>query len=125
MATTKTGNEGEDIAAQYLEKIGMTVMDRNYRFGHEELDLVCFEPNEKNDGGEIVFVEVKTRRGRNYGEPEEAVTKAKQRHIVFAAKAYLYERRIEGANCRFDVITVRLGDKDPEITHIRDAFWAN
>ena len=125
MATTKTGNEGEDIAAQYLEKIGMTVMDRNYRFGHEELDLVCFEPNEKNDGGEIVFVEVKTRRGRNYGEPEEAVTKTKQRHIVFAAKAYLYERRIEGANCRFDVITVRLGDKDPEITHIRDAFWAN
>ena len=125
MATTKTGNEGEDIAAQYLEKIGMTVMDRNYRFGHEELDLVCFEPYEKNDGGEIVFVEVKTRRGRNYGEPEEAVTKAKQRHIVFAAKAYLYERRIEGANCRLDVITVRLGDKDPEITHIRDAFWAN
>ncbi len=121
-----TGRDGEDIAAEYLEARGFRVMDRNYRFEHAEVDLVCFEPSETYEhGGELVFVEVKTRRGTGFGSPEEAVSEQKQRHIAHAAEAWLHERRLDGSPCRFDVVAVILGRDDRhQIEQIRDAFWA-
>ena len=102
----------------------MTVLERQYRFERAEVDLVCFEPAATYEhGGELVFVEVKARTGLGYGRPEEAVTEAKQRQIVRAAQAYLYERRLEGSPCRFDVVSVVLrGGAEPEVEHFRDAF---
>lgn len=124
-STTETGRTGEDIAARYLEERGFRVMDRNYRFERSEVDLVCFLPADRyEDGGELVFVEVKTRRGTGFGLPEEAVGPEKRRHLVKAARAWLYERRMEGTPGRFDVISVLLKpDADPDINHIENAFW--
>jgi len=121
----QTGRDGEDLAARYLEERGFTVMDRNYRFERSEVDLVCFLPAARySDGGELVFVEVKTRRGTGFGRPEEAVGPEKQRHLIRAARAWLHERRMEGTPCRFDVIAIQLdGDAAPAIDHIENAFW--
>jgi len=118
------GKQGEDLATAYLEAEGFRIMERNYRFERAEVDIVCFEPAEQ--GGEIVFVEVKTRSGTGFGRPEEAVTEEKQAHIAHASRAFLYEFRLEGAPCRFDVVSVVLrGTAEPEITHFRDAFVAS
>ena len=125
MSTKKTGDKGEAIAAAYLEQKGYMILERNYRYEHAEVDLVCFKPAAKyKAGGELVFAEVKTRTGLGYGRPEEAVTETKQRHLMHAAEAYLYERKLEGASCRFDVISILLlQGQQPQIEHFENAFW--
>lgn len=123
MSNTSIGNKGEAVAAAYLEEQGYKILDQNYRFEHAEIDLVCFEPSPMNDGGELVFVEVKSRSGEEFGRPEDAITDKKQRHLIHAAEAYLYERQLDGAPCRFDVVSVNFGPAKPEIAHIKDAFW--
>ena len=122
MNTTNTGRMGEELAAAHLEDQGYRVFERNYRFERAEVDLVCFEPQE--GGGEVVFVEVKTRRGLGFGQPEDAVDDAKQQHVAKAAEAFLYEYRLEGVPCRFDVISIVLEEGEPDIRHFKNAFWA-
>jgi putative endonuclease len=116
--TTETGNEGEEIAVRYLEEKKWTVIDRNYRFMKAEADIVAY------DGKQIIVVEVKTRRGRGFGEPEEAVTEQKKKQLYKATQAWLYERKMEGAPVRFDVIAIILmKNADPVIRHHEGAFW--
>ncbi|MEM1041453.1 MAG: YraN family protein [Bacteroidota bacterium] len=118
-----TGDLGEDLAADFLEAKGYRVIERNYRFNREEVDLVCFQPYEDyTQGGELVFVEVKARRGLGYGRPEESVTRDKQKAIMRVAEAYLHETKLEGALVRFDVIAVLFGPGGPEIEHFENAF---
>jgi putative endonuclease len=117
-----TGALGEAIAGRYLEQKGYTVLDRNYRFAHEEVDLICFLPYPDNDGGEIVFVEVKARRGAGFGRPEESVDRAKQQAIMRVAEAYLFERRMGVAMVRFDVVAVDLATDPPRVEHFENAF---
>lgn len=124
MTTKDIGDRGERIAADYLEGKGYRIIERQYRFERAEVDLVCFEPAaDYSEGGDLVFVEVKTRTGLGFGRPEEAVTEEKKRHLIKAAEAYLHENRMDGMPCRFDVVAVVLGEGAPEITHFRDAFW--
>lgn len=125
MSTKALGDRGEEIAAAYLEKQGYTILDRNYRYERAEVDLVCFKPAARYAaGGELVFAEVKTRSGLDFGYPDEAVTEAKKRNLIRAAKAYLYERKLEGAPCRFDVISiVQKPGAEPEVEHFEHAFW--
>jgi len=125
MSTQQTGDRGEHIAAAYLERKGYTILARNYRFERAEVDLICFKPALQADrGGALVFAEVKTRTGVGFGRPEEAVTEEKQRNVIRAAQAYLYEHKLDGASCRFDVISILLHrDRPPEIEHFEDAFW--
>lgn len=126
MNTKRIGDRGEDAAAAYLEATGYRILDRNYRYERAEVDLVCYDPGAEDERGEIVFVEVKTRTGMGFGAPEEAVTDEKQAHVVHAAKAYLYERQLEGAPVRFDVVSILLNqDNAPDIEHFRNAFWAS
>ncbi len=122
--TTKaTGDRGETVAAEFLEGKGYRILERNYRFNREEVDLVCFQPyDDYTQGGELVFVEVKARRGLGYGRPEAAVTPEKQQAIMRVAEAYLHETRLEGALARFDVVAVLLGGREPEIEHFENAF---
>ncbi len=127
MSTKTFGDRGEEIAAKYLERNGYRILDRNYRFERSELDLIASSPDEKGGAGsELVFVEVKIRSGLGFGRPEEAVSEAKRRHLVRAAQAYLHERRLEKARCRFDVISIllRAANEEPQIEHFERAFWA-
>jgi len=119
--TNDIGDRGEELAATFLDEAGYRVMERNYRFERNEVDLVCFDPDR---GGEIVFVEVKTRTGSGYGPPEASVTEKKRESLIKVSRAYLHERRLEGAPARFDVIAILLGDGEPQIEHYENAFWA-
>ena len=122
MTTAETGRRGEDLAVATLEAKGYRVLDRNYRWGREEVDVVAFQPTPADDGGVIVFVEVKTRRGTGFGRPEAAVDAAKQQAILRVAEAYLHERRLMPAPTRFDVVAVLLGAGGPQIEHFENAF---
>ena len=122
MATTNDiGNQGEDLAASFLKEAGYRVLERNYRFERNEVDLVCLDPEK---GGEVVFVEVKTRTGHGFGPPEASVTDEKQASLIEVSRAYLHERRLDGAPARFDVVAILLTDGDPQIEHYENAFWA-
>ncbi|PSQ95175.1 MAG: YraN family protein [Bacteroidetes bacterium SW_9_63_38] len=118
--TNDIGDRGEAVAASFLKEAGYRVLERNYRFKHKEIDLVCYDPRKE---GEIVFVEVKTRSGTGFGPPEAAVTDSKKAALMEGARAYLHEQKREDAPARFDVIGVLLTDDGPEITHYENAFY--
>ena len=122
MTASELGQKGEALAADYLEAKGYRLLDRNYRFEREEVDLVMFEPTPANDGGEIVFVEVKARRGTGFGRPEDAVTEAKQKAIRRVAEAWLHERKLFPSPVRFDVVAILFGGEEPEAEHFENAF---
>ncbi len=117
--TNDIGDRGENLAADYLEDAGYRVLERNYRFERNEVDLVCLDPRED---GEIVFVEVKTRSGTEFGPPEASVTEDKRSALIEVSRAYLHERQLEGAPARFDVVGVLLTDGVPDIAHHENAF---
>lgn len=122
-ARKRVGQGGEDLAARYLQDKGYRILERNYRFQRAEVDLVCFQPAKNyEDGGELVFVEVKTRSSHTYGVPETAVDISKQKNLRRAALAYLYEHRMEGAYCRFDVLAITRTSSQVDIHHIENAF---
>lgn len=107
------GRDGEDAAVEYLLRSGYAVVDRNWRSGHKEIDIVA----EKD--GVLLVVEVKTRGSSDYGSPEDAVSAEKMRRTQRAADAYVRYHRLD-MPVRFDIISV-LG-KDRKIHHIEDAF---
>ena len=121
----ETGREGEDLATAFLEERGFRILERNFRFMREEVDIIAFEPTPRDDGGVIVFVEVKARRGDGYGAPEAAVDLKKQKAIKRVAEAYLHERRLIPSPVRFDVIAIRLDASPPAIEHFTHAFGHN
>ena len=110
------GAKGEDAASTFLMKKGMQILERNYRWGRGEIDIVARE------GTTLVFVEVKTATTDEYGPPEGWVDSRKQRQIAKIAAAYLQEHRLADIDCRFDVIAVD-ETKKQRIHHIRNAFW--
>jgi putative endonuclease len=110
------GKFGEDVAASFLEKQGFKIIARNYRFERGEIDLIAEE------GDELVFIEVKARRSRMYGTPEEAVTEEKQEQVHNVAEGYLYEHEIDNRPCRFDVVAIDFMNNKADIRHIRNAF---
>ena len=106
------GRFGEDHAACWLRESGCTVLERGWRFGHGEIDLIIL------DGEDLAFVEVKTRSNLACGLPREYVTAAKQERIRKTAAFYLMEK---GLDCpvRFDVAEVYTdGAHSPAATHI-------
>ena len=115
MGNTAFGRMGEDRACLYLEEKGMTLVTRNFRCKHGEIDLIM------KDGS--VFVEVKTRRSRLYGEPIEAVTVYKQRHIRYTAEVFLLARHLRDIRIRFDVVEVMMAPgRAVRLRHTRNAF---
>ena len=107
------GKTGEDKAAAFLKKKGCAIIARNYRAKTGEIDIIA------EQGGVLVFVEVKTRDTSTYGEGFESVTGIKQAKIIRTAEFYITQNNVEKL-CRFDVISID-GDK---ITHIENAFGA-
>lgn len=109
------GVRGEDLAVEYLRSGGYVILDRNWRSGHREIDIVATQ------GDVIVFVEVKARTNAFYGRPEDAVTRRKMHLLVLAADAYLRCNKLD-KEVRFDVITVTGTIDKPYIKHYERAF---
>lgn len=112
------GQWGESVAAYHLEALGWQIVARNWRCARGEIDLVA-------QAGEIlVFVEVKTRRGRALGTPEEGVTPAKGRKLLELAQIYLYKHELADVDWRIDVVAVELdsGGKLLRCDHIPNAI---
>jgi putative endonuclease len=111
------GRYGEQRAAQYLERHGYTIISRNYYTRYGELDIVCQKQ------GEIIFVEVKTRKTKLFGSPEESITYKKMQNIKKAALKYLHDYPAAFRGLRFDVITIFIDYQGREnINHIENAF---
>jgi putative endonuclease len=112
-AMNRAGARAEDLCAQLLRRAGLRILARNWRCRHGEIDLVA------EDGGTLVFAEVRLRRSERYGGAAESVTGAKRRRLLAAARLYLAGRK--EVNCRFDVLLLD-GAQEPAIQWIRDAF---
>jgi putative endonuclease len=106
------GKKGEDAACVWLISKGHTVLERNWRGGRCEIDIISA------DGAGLHFVEVKTRKAPTTADPLVNVTAAKQKHLVQAALQYLHSggRRFADAEVYFDIVTVIL---DKDTTHIQ------
>jgi putative endonuclease len=101
-ARKRLGDAGERLAAAWLEAHGYHVLARNWRCPYGELDLIA------ERDGELVFVEVKTRRGERMGAPEEAITPTKRRRLIASTLSYLAEQGAEDHPYRIDVLAVAL-----------------
>ena len=108
------GRWGEDQAALHVAQLGWTILDRNWRCPVGELDLVGRQPD-----GTIVFIEVKTRSGRGYGDPLEAVTVAKVRKLHELALWWLRERNVSARRVRIDAIGLVRDRDGVDLTHVR------
>ena len=109
------GAYGEQAATRYLEDNGYLIVERNYRAGKHEIDIIAFKDNE------LVVVEVKTRSGNDIVEPEEAVNHKKRQSLIYAANAYVQQKN-RHESVRFDIITVIKKEGTTEIKHIKEAF---
>ena len=117
MDNTAKGSAGEKIAAKYLQSKGYSISEMNWRFDRAEIDIIC------RIDELLVFVEVKSRSGTDFGFPEQAVSKTKQRHLARAAEQYLYEQKYDG-EIRYDIVSVLFQkSKKAEILHLEDAFF--
>lgn len=110
------GVAGEDLAARYLADKGFAILCRNWRYGKLELDIVC------EDRDCIVFVEVKTRGGHNFGGAAGAINSKKMRNLAIAAQAWLKASGRWENSCRFDVICLTCAGGDFALEHYADAF---
>ncbi len=110
------GELGEMLARQHLTNLGYEILEKNWHYGHLELDIIA------RDNNELVIVEVKSRSGLRYEHPSEAVTTGKMKRIVEAADAYNRENNIE-METRFDVVTIIFFEKGHELEHFKDAFY--
>ncbi|GGD68517.1 YraN family protein [Paenibacillus nasutitermitis] len=116
----KTGRQGETAAAEYLLKCGYTILHRNWRCRFGELDIIALQ------GGELVFVEVRTRKsGGRFGTAAESVDARKQRQVRTIAAFYLQTFRLHGKPVRFDVVAITVDWRSAavvELKHIEAAF---
>jgi putative endonuclease len=110
------GRRGEELARKFLEKAGFRILDTNWRHEKDELDIVAM------DGETLVIVEVKTRSTDYFGDPSEAVGKAKEKFLIRAAEAYLETNNLD-TEIRYDIISVILTNGGHKIRHIKDAFY--
>ncbi|MBX7043902.1 MAG: YraN family protein [Ignavibacteria bacterium] len=115
----RLGRAGESAACDLLESKGFRIVKRNYRFERAEIDIVACDDRTKL----LLFAEVKTRRNKNFGEPLESVTPAKQANILRAVQGFIYSfPEYSGHDVRIDVVSIMSDGKVFEIEHIENAF---
>jgi putative endonuclease len=110
------GRLGERLALEKIKRLGYKCIEKNYRCSLGEIDLIA------KDGDCLVFIEIKTRKGRGIGYAKEAVTPRKMRQISKAALTYMKSNNCCDAKSRFDVIAINIINDREEIEIIRDAF---
>jgi putative endonuclease len=110
-----TGRSYERLAARYLEQQGFEVLERNWRAGPLEIDLIVHR------GDLLVFVEVKAANTKSFGHPATWVDSRKVEHLTQAARRYIIDKNIEGCDFRFELVTFTGG----ELEHYPGAFTAD
>ena len=113
----RSGQQGEQIAVDYLKKIGYKIRHRNFRCRQGEIDIIA------RDGSTLVFIEVKTKAQTAFGVPQAMVTSTKQSTLTNVAMHYVQQYRLINTALRFDVVAITfLPNKMPEVNHIPAAF---
>ncbi len=112
----KFGEESESIAASYLKKQGYKIIEQNYRTKLGEIDIIAREKDT------IAFIEVKSRKSKNFGSPKWAVTPKKQRKISMVALWYLKTTMQSNVKARFDVVSIISSKDKPSIEIVKNAF---
>jgi putative endonuclease len=117
MPGSRVGDRGEWLAAQFLEGGGWTILGRNFRVGHKEVDLVA------RRGEVVAFIEVKTRTGYGFGHPLEAITLRKQREIAEVATSWIQRFGHPDDAYRFDAVAIVIAPgATAVIEHVEDAW---
>lgn len=110
------GAFGEELALKKIKRLGYRSILRNYRCPLGEVDLIA------RDGDTLVFIEIKTRKGKPVGYAKEAVNERKRRQLSKVALSYMKSQHCCDTKARFDVIAISLGQGEPEIEVIKNAF---
>jgi putative endonuclease len=113
------GKIGEDLACLELQRRGYAILARRYRRRMGELDIIA------RDGPTVVFIEVKAREGRQFGDAVDGVTGLKRRRMTRVALEYLVRHRLTNCPCRFDVVSIHMENEQPVIELYQNAFSAN
>ena len=113
LSSRKKGASGEALAIKYLRRKGLKILDKNFRTKFGEIDIIC------SDGGQIVFVEVKSSSSRDFEDPLNWISQRKQRKIIKVSMSYIKMKGLIDKSVRYDAIGIR---HDGKIEHIKDAF---
>lgn len=116
MNSTELGSLGEQMACDYIRKKDFEILERNYRFKKNEIDIIAVKDNQ------LIVIEVKTRQTAEIGEPWQAVTRNKQKQIIQVANQYIQTNQIE-LETRFDIISIVHNSFRTELTHLESAFY--
>ncbi len=111
-----TGKIGEKVAQEYLIKNDYEILVKNFRCKQGEIDIIAKDKNE------LVFIEVKTRTNKKYGNPIDAVTYIKRKHIINTIKFYLYITKLEDVFIRIDIIELLKREEKIYIRHTKNAI---
>lgn len=110
------GKKGESLAEAYLKLIGYEILEKNFSCFRGEIDLIAMA------NSQIVFVEIKSRHGKEYGLASEAVNEEKLKHIYKSAEYYLITRKLEKNDVRIDVIEIYIGKDECHINHLKQVI---
>jgi putative endonuclease len=110
------GKKGEEMAASFLLAKGYEILESNFRFKKSEIDLICSIKDL------LVFIEVKTRSSKVFGEPETFVSNNQKQSVIRAAEHFVFLNDWEG-DIRFDIIAIYKSGSEEEIRHFEDAFY--
>ena len=116
MTNKSLGKAGENEARNFLSSLGYTFLDKNWRYGKLELDLIFM------DKKEIVFVEVKTRSSNDFGGAAEAVSHVKKKNMINAAQGWLMAKNLWETPCRFDIVCITKIKDTFKLVHYKNAF---
>jgi putative endonuclease len=116
------GEKGERIAEGWLAGRGWKIVERRFRSGHRDIDLVVEQDTVEGGSRIVAFVEVKTRVSAGFGGPLGAVDWRKQRELVKAARDWMSRFHRPGDVYRFDVVGILFGGDRPEVVHVENAF---
>ena len=117
-ARQKLGQRGEDAACEFLVRQDMKIIDRNWRCGYGEADIVAL------DGRTLVFCEVKTRTSQKYSKPEDSITFKKRERYYNLISVYRSRSTTRHSSIRCDAvfITVDSGQKSAKLHYVRDVY---
>lgn len=110
------GKIGEEMAINFLIKNQYSIIQKNWRSGNLEIDIIAKHENL------LIFIEVKTRKNKYFGNPEINVSLTKQKKLIKAANIFIETFQHNG-EIRFDIISIILNKNEEEIFHIKDAFF--